>query len=463
MDAGAEARPWYRRHARLLVAAAALAVVAVLVVQAYRKDTSELPVYTLAGDRMAQGQEIYRPDEPKPFTYPPFFALPFVPFRWLPEAVHRGVFVVVNVAALALVFRLLWRLLAPIVGARDRRAQVAYWVLVLLLSSRHLTSVLENQSHDLLVLLPLLAGVVAWARGRCVGTGAGVGLAVAAKATPLVFVPVLAWQRHYKAAAVAVAALVVATLLPDWLCPRADGGSWVGAWADTFLEGLTPGEAATAEGAWSSWNKLNQSLSGTLYRLSFFEGPAREHYWDVRVWAPSVGLYKVVLYGLQLALIGATAFLCLPRFLADVGPGERGFRVLGQAGLLVCCMVLLSPMSSKSHFCVLLLPIAFAGADFVFRRRDPALLVLFLVLLALGPLSSKGVLRPFFGKDLGVGPTSAGDLFLARGSVTGCALAAWLAAGHALFHRARAARRQVERAFAGTRPAGQASTDASAS
>ena len=43
-----------------------------------RYEKGEVHVYDMAARRMVEGEEISRPDDFKPFTYPPFFAVPFV-------------------------------------------------------------------------------------------------------------------------------------------------------------------------------------------------------------------------------------------------------------------------------------------------------------------------------------------------------------------------------------------------
>lgn len=136
----------------LIWAAAFLAGAAVFHVMPQR----ELPLYLKAGERMLHGERIYRPDE-RAFTYPPLFALPFVPLALLPEALQRPVWYVITFAALALILpRLARRLepgLAPAPG-RGAPPRWLFWLLVALLAARHVLSPLENQSHDLLIDRP---------------------------------------------------------------------------------------------------------------------------------------------------------------------------------------------------------------------------------------------------------------------------------------------------------------------
>ena len=87
-------------------------------------------------------------------------------------------------------------------------------------------------------------------------------------------------------------------------------------------------------------------------------------------------------------------------------------------------MVLLSPMSSKSHFCVLLIGAAFCVADFLWRRRDPVLGMLLALVFAAGSLTARDLWGGSMSREL-----------LARGSVAWSALLLLLAVAHVLQHR----------------------------
>jgi hypothetical protein len=84
-------------------------------------------------------------------------------------------------------------------------------------------------------------------------------------------------------------------------------------------------------------------------------------------------------------------------------------------------------MSSKSHFCVLILPAAFCWFDFLYRRRDPLALVLLALFLVAGTLTTKGLTGGALGEEL-----------LARGAVTWGAFAALGATARVCVARRRA-------------------------
>jgi hypothetical protein len=390
------------------------------------KTTSELPVYVTGAERMAAGQEIYRGDDAKPFTYPPFFALLFVPATWLPHGWHRPLWYAVNVLLLAWMLRAVDRFARSAAPERPWRPGL-FWVVVGALSARHVTAVFENQSHDLIVAAAVTATALAWAGERASAAGAWAGAAAALKATPLLLAVPFALSRRVAALAGLTAAALAFTLLPDVLAPRPDGHAWVRGWFDVVVRGARPGGTAELAGTWSAGSILNQSLSGTVYRLTTPVPPAAVGTWsvDAAVVELSPAARRAAILLAQALVLAAVAWCARPR-LAGRGVQEPLQR-FGQVAAVACGMVLLSPMSSKSHFCVLLLPYAFCAADLVGRRVDAVAVFLLSLSFAAGSLTAKGL----WGSELG-------NLILARGSVTWSALFALLATARVLAVRCRA-------------------------
>jgi hypothetical protein len=402
-----------------------------------RKQPSELPVYVLGAERMREGSEIYRTSDAKPFTYPPFFALPFVPLVGLPEGWQRTIWYFVTLAALAGVLVCIWRFAGPELEGSGR-TRAWFWVLLAALCGRHLLAVFENQSHDMLVLLCTAAAAAAWAgsRDRPAGArgsawaGAWAGLGAACKATPGLFALPFLLRPSWPALLAAGLAGAAATLLPDLLLPRADGRLWVVAWIATMVSGLRPGGVAELSGTWTAGSILNQSLSGTLYRLTtpVPAGPASPWEIDAAVVALAPDARRLVVLAGQVLVLIAVAWLARGAA-ARAAPPERAAAVrFGQAAAVACGMVLLSPMSSKSHFGVLLLPVALALVLACRGVRDPWLRLLLLLVFVAGTLSSKGIVR-----------SRLGNLLLAYGSVTWTAVFGLLLAARSIALLRRAA------------------------
>jgi hypothetical protein len=387
------------------------------------KPYTELPLYLQAGARMARGEPIYRTDE-RAFTYPPLFAVPFAPMSTLPIPVQRPLWYTINFAALALLVVRLRRRVIPLL--KNSPPEWLFWGLVTLLAGRHILAVLENQSHDLLVFLCafLAIDVLCAARGKTAGLIAGLGTAL--KATPLLFAPLFLWQRRWAAALCMFFTIVVGSFLPDVLFPAQDGTSWNASWYRTYLHHAKPGESASSA-AWSAWNQLNQSLAGTCYRL-FTPPPDDPDRHDVTLSALDRTSLKIVTLGCQCAAFAWLLWLSRPSMTRGLRGASLASARLGEGAALLTAMVLLSPTSIKTHFCVLLVPIAFCLADFLYRRRDSLVGAALLISFILGTLTVKGILA----KELG-------DRIMAYGTVTWCAVALYLATGRVLLERARCA------------------------
>jgi hypothetical protein len=417
-----------RRGQRGLLIAIAAVAVGVGMVVFVRKGTtkgSELPVYTTGAARMLDGEEIYRPSDEKPFTYPPFFAVPFMPLAGCPAepprpAAYIAAWYLVNVAALAWIAAIVQRRLFA-AAIRGRAPPVAlFWSITAVLAARHVSAVFENQSHDLLVFLLVALGADAFCRLREARAGAWLGIAAACKATPLLFGWPWLLQRRALALGGLAAGAAAATLLPDVLFPRADGQLWVAAWYHAFLSSVRLGATASAAGAWNAHSFLNQSLSGTLHRLLTPVESGGPFVLEVALVHLGGGARTAVTALASLAVLAVIGLCCRPSLGRGLSGEQLARRRFGEASAVLCGMVLLSPMSSKSHFCVLLFPIAHC-VDRYLRARDRLTGAALVLLLLLGPCTMKGLVS----RDVG-------NWFLAYGAVTWCAALALVATASTL-------------------------------
>ena len=378
--------------------------------------------FVRAAHRLQAGERIHHALEPNAYAYPPAMAMLAVPLANLPFRASLAAWYLVNVAAISIAVVCAWRLIGggslTALGPR----QGAMLALGLFLASRFLIAPLENQQFDAVIAACLFAGCLALAKGRTTWAAVLLGLAAGMKCTPLLFAPYLLWRRQFKATGLLVFVAVLVNRLPDWLWPQTAGVSYLGDWVGTFL--LKVGR--TAPGVWDSDLVLNQSLSGLVNR--FFQAGLPLSTADLPsahadLSAASVRAMRWLVYGISAALLVVTAW----RFKGFRVQGsefskaciDEGFRVQGsgfrcdwieirtaiEASAIVCLMLLLSPMSSKAHYVVLLLPCLVVARAVVERRCDarwwlPPLLIF-------GPLTSKGIT----GKPLG-------DLLLAWGFPT---------------------------------------------
>jgi hypothetical protein len=389
MDAGLRLRLPKRMIAALLLIAAVLAVILP------RHDRfGELPVYMKAAERILHGEDFYRTDEISAFTYPPFFVLPMVPLTPLSPMARARVWWFANLCLAGIIVVVIARMVWPTV-ARDtsRRLRWALAVLIAVLAGRFLISPLEYQSHDLIVLALVVLAGFAMSRQKDSWAGVCVGLAAACKATPLLFLPLFFWQRRFRAAAFFLGTLIAATLLPDILFPSPHGRLWVIEWYDKFVSKVQVDAPAQAAGAWWSWNLLNQGLAATIYRLST---PVETGLGVVNVCLfalGDVGRQRLTL-ALELLVLGWLAWCTWPRRTQSI-KSDVGLAALTQVGMVLCAMLLLSPMSSSQHFGALLVPISACATYWLYRRRDLVIGCVLLAVFLFGSLAARDLLGSF--------------------------------------------------------------------
>ncbi|WP_330341618.1 glycosyltransferase family 87 protein [Streptomyces sp. NBC_00557] len=183
------------------------------------------------------------------FTYPPFAALVMLPLAPLGRTSAIVASLLVNLAALAVVLRIL-------AGPGWRRHGWYRWSLCLCLLAlfEPLRDTFSFGQVNLVLLALVLGDCLLLATGRERWAGAGTGLAAAVKLTPALFIGLLLLAGRRRAAGVATAVALAATGLAAWADPGASRFYWTEALWDTGRVGRLDYVS-------------NQSLQGVLARL----------------------------------------------------------------------------------------------------------------------------------------------------------------------------------------------------
>lgn len=237
----------------LLVLTVATAVTVFTATVPLLRDWFDLRVYHGAVDTwIHHGGRLYDyrvPGTTYGFTYPPFAAVAMLPMALLGLRTAIAVGLLLNLAALAVVVRLLtgraWR--------RHGWYGCALGACALALFEPLRDTFSFGQVNLLLLALVL---VDAWllATGRDRRAGIGIGLAAAVKLTPALFIGLLLVARRWRAAAVATAVALAATGFAAVVAPDASRFYWTDALWDTTRVGRLDYVS-------------NQSLQGILARL----------------------------------------------------------------------------------------------------------------------------------------------------------------------------------------------------
>lgn len=357
---------------------------------------------------LAAGEELYF--QPHGFVYPPFQALFALPVLELPDIAQRLTWFAVNAIALWIAIRSAWRLAGgPDLEQRplNPRELIAAAIGLFIGLTYFLNSLMHHQTDVLLAAL-IFSGCERLQCGRGFTAATLFGLAAAMKCTPLLFALYLVIRGRFAAAAWLVCVAIGVNLLPDLINSPPHFSCWLAKWWTIFLAPMAAAEHRP--GIWASDIIFNQSIIGAVNR------------WTMTSWTLSDGFRAFLIEPrisptvMKLSILGSAALLGTASLAAVI----RG-RLLPEASrsalecsLVLCGMLLFSPMSSPAHFGLLILP-AFLLAREALLNRGRASAVMLAFMLAAAYASNKDLL--------------GGTLYslgLWHASITAGALAAWI-------------------------------------
>ncbi len=385
MSIGAELLNWRRRPYTLIFV---IVCIAFAVQAAMQKKSEWTDVYVMTGHRLVAGDDIYPTGTP--FVYPPFSALFTVPFTPLPRAISQALFTALNFGALALILTISWRLTGGVqrleFGPNYRGRDHLIAILACLCALRSSFNTISHLQTDLVIAALIFVGCERLAHGKNIAAGIFLGLGTAFKATPMVFLGYLIWRRQWVTAAVMLATLIGASLAPDLIHRGGDGKPWAIHWVENYVKPLV--SANHRMGSWNAGALNNQSLAGLAGRALLLKGTLTEDGVDfVEKDSMSPQTVKWFVYiSYLLIIISACAamrpwFGRLPREWCGDAPPPYPL----EFSIVLLTILLISPMTSRTHFCTLLLPafcLARAAVDHASRVAWATLVIATVLLLA---------------------------------------------------------------------------------
>lgn len=364
--ASPKAQPWLAAGWRL-----AQVLIAVAFVYACWLNLGHIPyrididVYRMGGQAWLNGQPLYangvdfhtRIGLDLPFTYPPLAAIVFSPFAWL--GLSAASVAITVITALLLVVST-WIVLTRLdiwpnsVVTREPAWLRRWWLAagIVALGTIYLEPIQANFAFgqiNVVLMTLVIADCVPrrtpWPRGVLVG------LAIALKLTPAVFLLYFVLRRDWRAVSTAFGSFVAASLIG---CALAWSDSWE-YWTTTIHHTDRIGSAAL---------NTNQNIAGSLARLALSDG-AHFVLWTTACFA----------------VLGLTIWAV--RRIAPAGGASNDVRPENQVLAVICVALfglMVSPVSWSHHW-VWALPTVLITAVIAYRRRN----------IALGVVSAAGV------------------------------------------------------------------------
>jgi hypothetical protein len=314
-----------------------LVVAAAAYYRRFAKDSVGMEVYPQGGACVLHGEPLRVCAEL--FSYPPAFAFLMAPFSWLPMGPRIVVWYLISLAATVGCFWVSEQLVRKLLPGHWSQIELAWLrIVTVIVSLKFVLAVFEYQAYDTLAAFIVFLGLWAVVQNRTFVSGALLALAAAIKATPLVFLPYLVVKRRFVAAAIFVAVFVGLWLAPD--AYNALKGLYPHYTENWIKQIVTPALAHEQTDAtfWKTWmgaNILNHSFRGTVARMVV--GTAAEVHG------------QLILYALCAVYVAFVGLLLLRSSRRD------GF-VAVDGSILVISMMMLSPMTSRYHYILLILP-----------------------------------------------------------------------------------------------------------
>jgi len=350
---------------RWLVIAVGAVVVLVQWISTMLKPHGDFSRHWEFGRRLVHGEFLYANGLDIP--YPPFFAVAYAPLSLLPLQVAKPLFFLLGFLALIAILWILDRLSYLAIRSGDR-----LWVIAgtLLLTSRFVVRDFDDGGQNLILLALTWAAVYLWTRNRDLLAAASLGLAVALKCTPALFIAYFAWKRQWKITGLAVLSAVIFTLVPAaW--QTSSYPIHMRTWIETVVRGLTqPDPSVGVLGPEQLQNKsLRPALARYLMHLPSghpgrFEGGG---YVDLLTLRPTTASF--IIKAILIAGLLTIGWL----FRSPISRDSPA--VVWECAAVSVLMILYSPISWGQH-CVAAIPAVYLIVrSFVSRQPQPRWLI----------------------------------------------------------------------------------------
>ena len=324
------------------------------------------------------------------WTYPPLFAFSMIPFVFFPLWMKNAVWYVISISAIYFGFKLCEKVVTKTFSLKfDNKELFWFRTLTFLLSLKFILSVLENQAYDFLIFFFVVAGVYGLFEKKKFSASLGLSVAAALKATPLLFFPYILFKKKWNVFALCVTFFLLFSFLPDFFfTPKDSKTGYFTTWMRDIARPALPEDRNPESGHFGKEsNPLNQSLRALVYRIVSLLNLDQQ--------------FHGILYTAYAILL----FLMCYVFLKS-SKLQNPFVL--DASVLIIGMLMFSPMSSKSHFVVLIVPNMIITAYLIQQKSFKSISGFLLFLsFALSSLTSKDIL----GRQLGT-------MMLNMGSVT---------------------------------------------
>jgi alpha-1,2-mannosyltransferase len=328
------------------------------------------------------------------YPNPPIMALLLEWLVRLPPVVGSLSWFYLKVAMTLLVFYWVFRLVA---GAGPPFPPWAK-VVTILLSLRPIMGDLYHNNVNIFILFLLTGSLFAFCRRRPITSGVILGLAIACKVTPALFIPYFLWKRAWRTLAGCTVGLILFLLIVPGMCLGTNRNlELLASWEKLMIEPFVVNGVVASE-------HNNQSLPGLAYRMMTYSPSSSKFDYELWKYTPQeyshwLTLTPKTVQWLLKACMAAFALLVIwcCRTPVPVASGQwpaardekpasssltishwpratrRGWPLAAEFSLVVLGMLLFSERTWKHHCVTLVLPCAVILYYLAVERPKPTL------------------------------------------------------------------------------------------
>lgn len=310
-------------------------------------------VFQLAAQRLLDLESITR-YENMAYSYPPLFAVLMLPITLLPTWLGSWIFYFMSLAATVISIKLTLSIFKKITASLLLTTTQINFILIasFLLGSRYIFNNLEHLQFDGFVFLFIILTIFYVIEKRWKYAAFFLALSISFKVTPLLLLVYFLFRKNYSLFAWSIIFLLGLNIIPEILFGIFRGESYNWEWVKLVVLKMDTQHLTTHEitAIWPPNSIMNQSLKPWIYRL-FTENSVSikgsDYSPNLFNFSASISSFiSLILSGIM--LIVSFVVLWRDKLL-------NHFNLLGEISLVLCLMLLLSPVSSKPHFVTLII------------------------------------------------------------------------------------------------------------
>lgn len=291
--------------------------------------------------------------------YPPFFGLVYALLVPMPLLLGASVWFWVNLLLIYFSTLAIARATWMFSGKSEKTTPVNLWVAPLVLIATNIITNIETSQVNIFILSLVAFGLYFFAKHKDVLAGVFLGIAVAVKITPALFVVYFLYKRSWK-----VVFWCGATVVVCWggvmmlLLGYSHYGEVMLSWL-SILTGYV--EGGTIKEGLSGFRHTNQSLEAFFFRM-FTKVDANGGFENFYINLLNLPLSTAgwIVKGLKLAILVGMGYLFRQRIVS-----RSDARIPLELGIVAMAMLFISPISWINHYVIMLLPMTVAVNYFI--------------------------------------------------------------------------------------------------